>query len=155
MARSIKLTKENLTGAMQTVQRWISEGLEGGALELSLMRPSKSRQQEKLYHVLFKEFEKQAMLRGRKLDFDTWKAILIEQFGVDRANMGEPLRKPARIMPSFDGTGRFVMERPATSSLSAKEASEFIEYLFATGIECGIKWPLTKEEYQAALERGY
>lgn len=155
MARSIKLTRENLTSAMQTVQRWISEGLEGGALELSLMRPNKSRAQEKLYHRMFAEFERQAMLRGRKLESAEWKAILIEQFGVDRANMGKPLRKPAKIMPAFDGSGRFVMERPATSELSAKEASDFIEYLFATGIECGVKWPLTKDQYEAALKSWY
>lgn len=150
MARSIKLTKETLASAMQTVHRWISEGLEGGALELSLMRPSKSREQEKHYHALIGDISAQIKVMGKKYSHEVWKALLVDQFSQDKRALGEPLRHDSQTVPAMDMSGRLVTIRASTTLFSKREGQEFIEFLYSQGIELGVRWSATAEQIKAA-----
>ena len=53
--------------------------------------------------------------------------------------MGEPLTHPGKTVISLDGQ-RKVTVRPSTKKFRKKEASDFIEFLYATGIEYGARF---------------
>lgn len=154
MARSIKLTKETLASAMQTVHRWIGEGLEGGTIELSLMRPSKSRAQEKHYHALIQEICAHASRHSQiKTDPEGWKAILVYEFEKEKAAMGEPLKNRGYYVVAQDGERIYI--RPSTTLFRKKEGQEFIEFLYARGIDFGVQWSASAEQIKAAHGLGF
>ena len=53
--------------------------------------------------------------------------------------MGEPLTHPGKTVNSLDGERR-VTVRASTEQFRVKEASDFIEFLYSTGIEYGAKF---------------
>ena len=70
---------------------------------------------------------------------DIWKALLVEQFAFDKAEMGEPLVHSGETIVSLDGK-RIITVRPSTRQFKVSEAAEFIEYLYAKGSEYAVKW---------------
>lgn len=67
------------------------------------------------------------------------KAVLMNWFVADMAEMGMDLSK--KVYAFFDvRTQSYVSNSLPTSELSKKEASEFIDWLYAIGTEHGIRW---------------
>jgi hypothetical protein len=93
---------------------------------------------------------------GRLLDIDrTWiKAVLIDDFSQEMQISGTPLAKPGRSTMSLDKM-RIVQIRPSSSDFRVKEASAFIEYLFAFGAQENVSWtdPETQAMYKDYFEQ--
>jgi hypothetical protein len=144
----------------------VSRACSGEPLLVVVTEIGKSRAQERKYHRLIAEFSKQIQFdlprlatgkvvqipKKRRYSPDTWKALLVDAFEQEKALMGEPLRKPGRVVPSLDGQ-RVVSLRASTRDFSRVEGSEFIEFLYARGVEYGVQWPA--EQWQIIqAERG-
>jgi hypothetical protein len=67
---------------------------------------------------------------GQKLDGEAWKRLLMAAY--ERAN-----KRAAEFYPALDGHGFDVVYR-RTSKLSKREASEFMEFVFAWCAEQGL-----------------
>lgn len=114
--------------------------LADGSVVVTLRMESKSRDVEKKYHAMIADIAKQVTFFGKKrYSSEVWKSLLAEQFANDRAAMGEPLRHPAQTITSLDGR-RIITVRPSTAKFGKKEASDFVEFLYAEGVEMGIVW---------------
>lgn len=151
MAKEITIHPDNTARSKFTALKEVMvAALAGGPISVLVRRPSRSREQEKLYHKLIAIISGQIKVFGKVYEPEVWKALLVDQFEQERAAMGQPLRKPGQIVPAMDGSGRMVTVRPSTTGFSVAEGSDFIEFIFAQGIELGVKWPATAEEIAAA-----
>ncbi|HUH58415.1 MAG TPA: recombination protein NinB [Pseudomonadales bacterium] len=142
----IIITKENREERTRYASSVITQKLEGGKVELAILRPSRSREQEKLYHKLIGIIAEQIKVMANKYDVAIWKALLVDQFAQDKQAAGSPLGKPGSVFPAMDGSGRLVSVRPSTTGFTVAESSEFIEFIYAQGIELGVKWPASKHD---------
>ena len=170
MAKEITIHPDSTAQQRFTaLKQFMLEALTGGPISVLIRRPSRSREQEKLYHKLIAVISDQVVFetwrpdsdpgrvvylfdrrRRRKYKPEIWKALLVDQFEQERAAMGQPLRKPGHVVPALDGSGRLVSVRPSTTGFSVSEASDFIEFIYAYGVELGVQWPATAEEIAAA-----
>ncbi|QQD21208.1 hypothetical protein GJQ54_05210 [Oceanospirillaceae bacterium ASx5O] len=167
MAREIVFDQTNARQAMTAIKALVIDLLQGGPVAVLIRRPSRSREQEKKYHAMFREFARQVTFcrtvgegenvirifgQGyqHRYDEDCWKALLVHDFAQERAAMGEPLAKPGRVIPVLDNSGMMITVRASTAALSREESAAFIEYLYAKGIEYGVRWPASAEEIAAA-----
>lgn len=152
VAREFNFDQSNARAAMAAIKAFVIELLLSGGVSVLIRRPSRTREQEKLYHKLISEVSKQVRVFGKTYEPEIWKALLVDQFEQERLAMNKPLRKPGQIVPAMDGSGRMVTVRPSTTGFSVEEGSEFIEFTYAQGVEMGVKWPASAEEI-AANER--
>jgi hypothetical protein len=84
-------------------------------------------------HAVFDDIAKQQDWprgSGQKLDGEAWKRLLMAAY--ERAN-----NRAAEFYPALDGHGFDVVYR-RTSKLSKREASEFMEFVFAWCAEQGL-----------------
>jgi len=163
MHREYILNVQNLRETMLAVWNLTVELVQQGEILLIVTEISKSRAQEKKYHTLIGEIAKQVKFQREGIvgqpavektyDLDTWKALLIDEFERTKQEMGEPLSKPGRMVPSLSG-GHMVSIRPTTTKFKKREASEFIEFLYAKGVEYGVKWSATAEQIAEAERLG-
>jgi hypothetical protein len=144
---------------MTAVWDFVSEAIHSGSLDITVAQKSKTRAQEKMFHAMIGDIFKQVEFRddtGRLLDIDrTWiKAVLIDDFSQEMLISGTPLAKPGRSTMSLDKM-RIVQIRPSSSDFRVKEASAFIEYLFAFGAQENVSWtdPETQAMYRDYFER--
>lgn len=141
---------------MLRVWELVKHGIQGGPVVITLSRESKNRLQEKKYHALINDIAKQITFYGNKRYApEVWKAKLVEQFDHEMKQMGTPLRKPGRVIPSLDGM-RTITVRPSTTGFLKHEAAAFIEYLYARGCDMGVEWSepalAVYAEYREAAE---
>lgn len=101
--------------------------------------PKKKRAQEEKYHAMIGDIAKQVEHIGRKWHQDDMKRILVDEFAEEMRLAGTPLHHDGRVIPSFDGR-RIVQLGIQTRDFYVKEASQFIEYLFAFGAQHGVRW---------------
>ena len=106
---------------------------------VTIDEPSKTREQEARYHAMFLDISKQCEFMNAKWTAEDWKRLLVDAFSRVMVSQGTPLSQGGRIVPALDGNG-FVQLGIQTRKFRKKEASEFIEYLFAFGAEQGVKW---------------
>ena len=106
---------------------------------VTIEEPRKTREQEARYHAMFSDIAKQCEFMGQKWTAEDWKRLLVDSFARVMASHGTPLSQGGRIVPALDGNG-FVQLGIQTRKFRKKEASEFIEYLFAFGAEQGVTW---------------
>ena len=106
---------------------------------------AKSREQEEKYHAMIGDISKQLLHNGEKLDAESWKWLLIEAFVIvmqevaKGENKPDPFHGKARLIMSLDGK-RIVQLGVQSRSFGKKVASDFIEYLYAYGVENGVKF---------------
>ena len=96
--------------------------------------PAKKREQEERYHAMISEIAKVWLFMGRKWSTDDCKRILVDAFAKVMRDAGTPLHHDGLIVPSIDGQ-RVVQLGIQTRHFYVKEASEFIEFLFAFGAQ--------------------
>lgn len=147
-----------LRGQMERAYYHVRDLIRSGKrIEVVIREWSKSRDQEKKYHAMLRDFSRQikfeysvdedngkvVRLRGRnkKKTYSTevWKALLVDKFAQEKKAMGEPLRHPGQTIISLDGM-REITVRPSTKQFLMSEAGDFIEFLYAEGTEMGIRW---------------
>lgn len=101
--------------------------------------PAKKRIQEEKYHAMIGDISKQVGHIGRLWHLDDMKRILVDEFAEEMRLAGSPLHHDGRVIPSFDGR-RIVQLGIQTSEFYVKEASQFIEFLYAFGTQRGVVW---------------
>jgi hypothetical protein len=104
-----------------------------------ITEPLKKREQEEKYHAMIGDISKQIEHLGRKWDADDMKRLLVDDFAEEMRLAGTPLHHDGRVTPSLDGR-RIVQLGIQTRDFYVKEASAFIEYLYAQGAQYGVKW---------------
>lgn len=104
-----------------------------------LSEPVKKREQEEKYHAMIGDIAKQCEFIGQKWDAEDWKRLLIDLFAKVMRDAGTPLHHDGRVVPSLDHQ-RVVQLGIQSRDFYVKEASEFIEFLFAFGSERGVRW---------------
>ena len=105
--------------------------------EVRVTEPVKRRIQEERYHAMIGEIAKQVEHCGRKWAADDMKRILVDEFAEEMRLAGTPLHHDGRVIPSLDGR-RIVQLGMQTSEFYVKEASQFIEFLYAFAAQHGV-----------------
>ena len=99
--------------------------------------PAKRREQEEKYHAMIGEIAAQTMYAGQRWDADDMKRILVDEFAEEMRAAGSPLHRDSRLIPSKDGR-RVIQLGIQTRNFSVREASDFIEFLSAWCVSCGM-----------------
>ena len=142
------ITQDNVKTEMTKVWEMANKGLRGGTVIVTLGRESASSVQGKCYHAMIGDIARQADLGGNKYDIDAWKALLVSDFATEMMQMGTPLRRGNRWVPSLCGT-HMVCIRPSVKEFGKKNGSEFIEFLHVKGSEYGVEFTdKTLAEYE-------
>ena len=129
--------------ARKAICRHVLTAPEGHVVRIS--EPTKRRIQEERYHAMIGDISKQVDFLGKKRDSETWKRLLIDAYvRVARENAKaegkqDPFAGQGEVVPSIDGTS-VVQLGVQSRGFKVKQASEFIEYLFAYGAERGVIW---------------
>jgi hypothetical protein len=108
--------------------------------------PKKKRIQEEKYHAMIGDIAKQIEHIGRKWDADDMKRLMVDDFAEEMRLAGTPLHHDGRVTPSIDGR-RIVQLGIQTRDFYVKEASDFIEYLYAQGAQYGVVWSEKVKEF--------
>lgn len=101
--------------------------------------PTKRRIQEEKYHAMIGDIAEQVEHIGRRWHEDDMKRLLVDEFAEEMRLAGTPLHHDSRVTPSLDGK-RIVQLGIQTREFYVKEASDFIEWLYAFGADRGVKW---------------
>ena len=128
--------------ALKHVAAWLEAG-EDVWVEFVIR---KSREQERLYHSIFRDFAKQLTHCGRQMDAEEWKRLMIDAFY--RATKDDPElaqewkgRAPRQI-PNLDGDG-WVEVGIESKRFTKALATNFITYMHAWGDLKGVRWSET------------
>ncbi len=108
-----------------------------------IQQPKKKREHEEKYHAMIGEIAKVVPHVGRLWHEDDMKRILIDDFAEEMRLAGTPLHHDIRITPSFDGL-RIVQLGIQSKEFYVKEATQFIEYLYAIGAQHGVQFKEVK-----------
>lgn len=135
MSKQVFFLSHNV--ARQNAIKAIQDAPDGYLCEIK--PPTKKRIQESKYHAMIGDIAKQVDLLGCKRSAEDAKRLLIDAFARVMREAGTPLRQEGKILPSLDGSG-FVQLGIQSRKFSVKEASEFIEHLYAYGSEHGVIW---------------
>ena len=97
--------------------------------------PSKTREQEAMYHAIFGEIAKQCSHLNRAFDREGWKRLLLDQFQRDMLNdptcdedVRNDLKAAVMMVPSLDGCS-IVSIGLQSRKFKKKTASAFIDWL--------------------------
>ncbi len=124
---------ETLRPVMLQVWNAVKGAVEGGPVEVTIRRVSKSREQEEKYHAMIRDIHK-TVDTDRGYTFRVWKALLVDQYEQELLGMNEPLTHPGQVVISLDGQ-RGLTVRPSTTEFRKFEASGFIQFLYAWGVD--------------------
>ena len=106
---------------------------------VTISEPSRKRIQNDKFHAMISDIAKQSQYIGRTWDAGDMKRILIDEFADEMRNHGTPLGHDSRIIPSENGR-RIIQLEIRSSEFRVKEASDFIEFLYAWGDMRGVVW---------------
>ena len=106
---------------------------------VTIQPPIKKRAQEEKYHAMIGDIAKQTTYAGQRWDFGDMKRILVDEFAEEMRDAGEPLHQSGRLIPSENGR-RVIQLGVQTRHFWVKEASAFIEFLFAYGAMREVQW---------------
>jgi hypothetical protein len=106
---------------------------------VQISEPTKKRAQEERYHAMIFDIAQQSEYAGRRWEGDDMKRILIDEFADEMRNSGTPLHHDGRLIPSENGR-RVIQLGIQSRDFYVREASAFIEFLFAWGSERGVVW---------------
>lgn len=109
------------------------------ATEVRFSEPAKKREQEEKYHAMISDIAGQATYAGKSWGKEDTKRILIDEFADAMRAAGTPLHHDGRLIPSEDGR-RVIQLGVQSRDFRVKEASAFIEFLFAWGADRGVIW---------------
>ncbi len=106
-----------------------------------ISEPVKRRVQEEKYHAMIGDIARQCQHVGRNWDAESWKRLLVDAFADEMRAAGTPLHDDhdGKVTPSIDGR-RIVQLGIQTREFWVREASAFIEFLYAFGSDRQVQW---------------
>ncbi len=134
-----KIQDLNNLGLLQAIGEYIAKKIVEGPIEIEIKKPSKKREQEKKYHAMIADIAKTVQIYGVKYDLEEWKALLVYGYERERIEMGEPLTHPGRVVLSLKDSTAITI-RASTKDFNVKEGADFIEYLYAEGLDMGARF---------------
>ena len=140
MKRTLILTGEV---ARKAACRYVLTEPEGSAVTFGPR--DKKREQEEKYHAMIGQISSQAEHFGQKRDLETWKRLLIAAFVIvlrenaKAEGKDDPFPEVGALIPALNGKD-FVQVGVPSSGFTIKQASQFIEYLYAFGEESGVRF---------------
>lgn len=125
-------------------------GITAGPVVITLGRPGRGSVANAKFHAMIGDIHRQCF-RGHSAK--GVKAVLVNQFALEMAELGEPLRHPGETAWDWKHQ-QAVYIRPSTTDFTKAEAGKFIEWLYATGAELGVEWSEPAlAEYQKWLDQ--
>lgn len=135
----VTYTIQDANGLQAGIQ-WASDmaarGIAGGPVVMTFGREDRSDVASDKFHAMIGDIRKQCY---RGYSKEGLKAALVNQFALEMAEMGEPLRNPGETVWDWKNQ-QLVYVRPSTKKFTKAEAGKFIEWLYATGAELGVEW---------------
>lgn len=133
--------------ARAALKRYADEVPIGHVARIS--EPVRKNIQSEKFHAMIGDIAKQCTFMGQKWHANDWKRLLVDAFAKAMREIGTPLHHDGRVVPSLDGE-RVVQLGIQTADFRVKEAANFIEYLYAYGVENDVVWTKPKAERWAA-----
>lgn len=125
---------------LQAGLAWVTDmatrGIAGGPVVITLGRVSRGIQSNAKFHAMIGDIHRQCF---RGYSAKGVKAVLVNQFALDMAELGEPLRHPGETAWDWKHQ-QAVYVRPSTTDFTKAEAGKFIEWLYATGADLNVEW---------------
>lgn len=112
----------------------LKTGLQKGPAVVTLTRPKRTLDQNRLMWPLLKDFSQQVEHFGQKYTQDEWKDLLTAAFN-----------GCTKYAPNLDGTG-VVAFGVRTSKWPKDTFSAFIEFMYSEGAQRGVKWSQQSED---------
>jgi hypothetical protein len=128
MPRKTISRPEEIQPAFQWAYQLIVKGLSAGDVDLVLHRPSRSESQNDKFHPMVRDIARHIDHPILGKNEDQWRYFLLALF------------QDQLMVPSLDGQKFVFVPTKSSSRLTIGEASEFIEFLYATGAEHGVAW---------------
>ena len=116
---------------------------------VTFQEPVRKNIQSEKFHAMIGDIAKQCTFMSQKWHANDWKRLLVDAFAKAMREIGTPLHHDGRVVPSLDGE-RVVQLGIQTADFRVKEAANFIEYLYAYGVENDVVWTDPKAERWAA-----
>lgn len=104
----------------------------GGPCEVEIRPPRRNNPQNRALHQAFTDLSQQVEWYGQKLPAGVWKRLCVSAW------LREKNHKPYMI-PALDGVGVDVVYEK-TSTLSVKDCSELLEWVYSFGSENNAKF---------------
>lgn len=92
----------------------------------------RSDEQNRKLHAMLADISRQVEHAGMKWDVSVWKRLCTAAWLRERG-------ASIQMIPAIDGKGIDVLYEP-TSKLSKRKCAELVEWIYAFGAECGVKW---------------
>lgn len=118
--------EQDIRFALAWVEAMVRKGLAAGPVRLSLGRPRRTVDQNRLLWAVLTDVSRQVEWHGQRLTKENWKDIFTAAL------------KRQQVVPGIDGG--FVVLGTSTSRMSKQEFSELIELIYAFGAEHGVEW---------------
>jgi len=106
----------------------------------------RSPEQSSKVHAMIADIVKQAVFKTPALtvkmsdhEYDEGKALLVRWFEREMESLGEPLRHGSKVVID-PFTGEQITIRASTTKFLKKETVSFVDWLYATGNDGGVKW---------------
>jgi len=140
MAKELVIKVESINdypGAIERVKNAATKGVESGRpFEIAMRYLGKNRIQEEKYHAMINDIHRQCFRANSPAGV---KAVLVNQFAIEMEEAGTPLANPGEKV--WDWKSReAVYVRPSTTKFRKAEAAQFIEFLYAAGVDLGVSW---------------
>lgn len=115
-------------------------------LLITVQMPRRNSLKNAEMHAIMTDIHQQASLNVdgeiipmSRYDFDVCKCLLVRWFDLELQALGEPLRKSGRKVVD-PATGDVIYMRPSTTDFTQAEAAKFVQFLYAFGVERGVKF---------------
>jgi hypothetical protein len=149
----VTYTIQDASGLQHGIQ-WAADmatrGIAGGPVVITMGRPGRGSVANAKFHAMIGDIQRQCF-RGHSAK--GVKAVLVNQFALEMAEIGEPLRHPGETAWDWKHQ-QAVYVRPSTTDFTKAEAGKFIEWLYATGAELNVEWSEPAlDEYQKWLDQ--
>ena len=116
--------------ARQNATKAVQDAPEGYVVEIK--EPNRTLAENALLHAILTDLARQATWHGQKLPMEVWKRLCVAAW------LREKGEKPL-LVPALDGHG-FDVVCEKTSRLTKKHCAELIDWIFAFGVELGVKF---------------
>jgi hypothetical protein len=147
--RKIIMEPQHIDHCLKWVDHNATKALNAGAkiyVEIGVDEGDKTSEQNKKEHALIKDINDQAVIKmiGKRIEmrsytFNACKALLVVWFAREMELLGEPLKKPPETV-DCPISGERITVRPSVTDFGKKVESKWIEWLYATGSQAGVKW---------------
>ena len=146
MREFIVESREHLKKLGPLISQTFDAGLaDGKKVLMTLQRPRRNTLTNAKLHAMIEDIRQQCVIKigvhvlDKSRELEVWKSLLVRWFDLELNEMGEPLKKGGRRI--FDMMyGEWVYMRPSTTDFNQSEAGKFIEFLYAFGVEHGVKF---------------